>query len=135
MQLEIVSSEGQLFSGQVAFAVVPGEQGDIGIYPRHAPLLTRLRPGSVRFKVTEQSDEELIYVSGGILEIQPDLICVLSDTALRSKDLDESRAKAAIESAKAALAEKRSSIDYARAQLELAQATAQLAALHKLRVK
>ena len=133
MRLEIVSSEGQIFSGQITFAVVPGERGDIGIYPRHAPLLTRLRPGSVRYTPVDSTTEELIYVSGGILEIQPDVICLLSDTAVRGKDLDEARAREAIEAARAALAERKSSIDYAQAQAELAQAIAQLAALQKFR--
>lgn len=133
MRLEVVSSEGEIFSGQVAFAVVPGERGDLGVYPRHAPLLTRLRPGSVRFRTSEDAPEELIYVSGGILEIQPDVICVLSDTAVRGKDLDETRAKAAMDAAKIAMADRRSSIEYAQAQAELAEAVAQLAALRKLR--
>jgi F-type H+-transporting ATPase subunit epsilon len=133
MRLEIVSSEGKIFSGQVAFTVVPGEGGDLGIYPRHAPLLTRMRPGSVRFKTAENSAEELIYVSGGILEIQPDQITVLSDTAIRGKDLDGARANAAIEAAKSALSDKQGALEYAQAQVELAQAMAQLAALRKLK--
>ncbi len=131
IHVDIVSAEKSLFSGEAEMLIAPGESGELGIMPKHAPMLTRLKPGSVR--VVNAGKEELIYVSGGILEVQPDKITVLSDTAQRGADLDEVRANEALKKAQEALANREASIDYAQAQLELIQATAQLAAIRKLR--
>jgi len=113
--------------------VVPAEQGDIGIYPRHAPLMAALRPGSVRIQTPGQQEETLIYVSGGLLEIQPHTVSVLSDTAIRSADLDEAQALAAKKQAEDLMTDRKAAMDYARAQVELAQAIAQLQAIQRLR--
>jgi F-type H+-transporting ATPase subunit epsilon len=131
IHVDIVSAEKSLFSGEAEMLIAPGESGELGIMPKHAPMLTRLKPGSVR--VINGGTEELIYVSGGILEVQPDKVTVLSDTAQRGADLDEVRANEALKKAQEALANREASIDYAQAQLELIQATAQLAAIRKLR--
>ncbi|HEU0186543.1 MAG TPA: F0F1 ATP synthase subunit epsilon [Gallionellaceae bacterium] len=133
VQVDVVSAEQSLYSGMAEVVVVPGEMGDLGIYPRHAPLLTRIRPGSVRIKVPDQSEEELIYVSGGMLEVQPNLITILADTAIRGGDLDEARALEAKRAAEEALRNRTADIDYAVAQAELAEAIAQLQAIAKLR--
>jgi F-type H+-transporting ATPase subunit epsilon len=133
MRVEVVSAEESLFSGLAEFVVVPAEQGEIGIYPRHAPLLAALRPGSVRIQVPNQEEETLIYVSGGLLEIQPHVVSVLSDTALRSHDLDEAKALAAKKEAEDLMSDRKAAMDYARAQVELAQAIAQLQAIQRLR--
>ena len=107
--------------------------GELGIYPRHTPLITRIRPGSVRIRVAGRDDEELVFVSGGILEVQPDVVTVLADTAIRGHDLDEAKALEAKRLAEEALVEKSASLDYAKASAELASAVAQLAAIQKLR--
>ncbi len=132
VHLDIVSAEASLFSGLAELVIVPGEAGELGIYPRHAPLLTRIKPGSVRIKLPEAT-EELIYVSGGMLEVQPNLITILADTAIRGADLDEVRALEAKRAAEEAMQNRTSDIDYAAAQAELAQAIAQLAAIKMLR--
>ena len=133
LRVDIVSAEQSLYSGTAESVSVPGEMGELGIYPRHAPLLTRLRPGSVRIKLPDEVEEELIYVNGGILEIQPFVVTILSDTAIRGADLDEAKALEAMRAAEEAMKDKAASIDYAQAQAELAQAVAQLAAIKKLR--
>jgi len=133
IHVDIVSAEESIFSGLAEMVVVPGTEGELGIYPRHAPLLTRIRPGSVRIKVPDQAEEELIYVSGGMLEIQPSVVTVLADTAIRGADLDEARAQEAKQAAEEAMRDKTADIDYAQAQAELAQAIAQLHAIQKLR--
>lgn len=133
MHVDVVSAEESLFSGLAEFVVVPAEQGDIGVYPRHAPLMANLRPGSVRIQPPDQQEEVLIYVSGGLLEIQPHTVSVLSDTALRSADLDEAQASAAKKQAEELMTDRKSAMDYARAQVELAQAIAQLQAIQRLR--
>ena len=133
IHVDIVSAEESIFSGLAEVVVVPGTEGELGIYPRHAPLLTRIRPGSVRIKVPDQTEEELIYVSGGMLEIQPNVVTVLADTAIRGADLDEARAQEAKQAAEEAMRDKTADIDYAQAQAELAQAIAQLHAIQKLR--
>jgi len=133
MHVDVVSAEESLFSGLAEFVVVPAEQGDIGVYPRHAPLMANLRPGSVRIQVPDQQEEVLIYVSGGLLEIQPHTVSVLSDTAIRSADLDEAQASAAKKQAEELMVDRKSAMDYARAQVELAQAIAQLQAIQRLR--
>ncbi len=130
---DVVSAEESIFSGVVEFAVFPGEAGELGVYPHHTPLLTRIRPGTIRLKVQGQSDYELVYVSGGMLEIQPDMITVLADTAIRAHDLDEAKALDAKKRAEEAFANRQAEIDYAAAEAELAQAIAQLQAIQRLR--
>lgn len=134
VHVDVVSAEESIFSGLAEMVVVPGEQGELGIYPRHAPLLTRIKPGSVRIKLADRPGEEtLVYVSGGILEVQPDVVTVLADTAIRGADLDEARALEAKRAAEEALKNRVADMDYAQAQAELAEAVAQLQAIQKLR--
>ncbi len=133
VQVDVVSAEQSLFSGLAEVIIVPGEMGELGIYPRHAPLLTRIKPGSVRIKLADIAEEELIYVSGGMLEVQPNLVTILADTATRGADLDEARAIEAKRAAEEAMKNRTSDIDYAAAQAELAEAIAQLQAIHKMR--
>lgn len=129
---DIVSAEAEIFSGSAAMVVVPGEEGDLGIAPRHAPLLTRLRPGQVRVLLPE-GGEEFYFISGGLLEIQPHVVTVLSDTAQRAGDLDEAAALKAKEEAERAIADRSAGMEVAQAQVQLAQAMAQLAALERFR--
>jgi F-type H+-transporting ATPase subunit epsilon len=133
VHVDVVSAEKSLFSGPVEVVVAPGEMGELGIYPRHAPLLTRIKPGSVRLKLPNQAEEELIYVSVGMLEVQPNLVTILADTAIRGVDLDEGRALEAKRAAEEAMRNRASDIDYAQAQAELIEAIAQLHAIQKLR--
>ena len=133
MHVDIVSAESSIFSGIAEFVVVPGEAGELGIMPHHAPLLTRIKPGTVRIKVQGQAEEEWIYVSGGMLEVQPNLVTVLADTAIRGKDLDEAKSLESKKRAEEAMQNKTSQLEYAKAQAELAEAIAQLAAIQKLR--
>lgn len=133
MHVDVVSAEQQLYSGEAEFITAPAEMGEVGVYPHHAPLLTRMKPGTVKIRVPNQAAEEVIYVSGGILEIQPGSITVLSDTAIRGQDLDEARALEAKAQAEEAMRNRTSDMDYARAQAELAEAIAQIAAIEKLR--
>ena len=134
MHVDIVSAEAEIFSGTATMVFAPAEMGELGIAPRHTQLLTRLKPGEVR--VQDEKGEELsFYVSGGILEVQPHVVTVLSDTAVRAKDLDEAAALQAKEQAEKLLADNQSDIDYAKAQLELAEAVAQLRAIQHLRDK
>ncbi len=133
VHVDVVSAEESIFSGLAEVVIVPGEMGELGIYPRHAPLLTRIKPGSVRIKVPNQSEDTLIYVSGGMLEVQPNLVTILADTAIRGADLDEARALEAKRAAEEAMKNRTSDIDYAHAQAELAEAIAQLQAIQKLR--
>lgn len=130
--LDIVSAEESIYSGPVEFVVAPAQMGEIGVYPRHTPLLTRIKSGMVRIKA-QLKDEELIYVSGGMLEVQPDVVTILADTAVRSHDLDEAKAIEAKKAAEEALKNRDSDIDYAKAQAELVEAVAQLAAIDNLR--
>ncbi len=132
MQLDIVSAETSLFSGKVEFIAARATGGEIGILPRHTPLLAQLQPGEIRVKV-EGGEEQFFYVSGGILEVQPDGVTVLADTAVRAKDLDEAAAQAAKQRAEEALKNRSSDLDYAKAQAELAAAVAQLRAIQNLR--
>ena len=129
---DIVSAEEEIFSGDVHMVIATGEMGELGIAPRHAPLITRLRPGQVRV-LLENGEEQFFYVSGGILEVQPSVVTVLTDTAIRARDLDESAARKAKEEAERALANRSDAIEMAQAQAQLAQAMAQLQALEKLR--
>jgi F-type H+-transporting ATPase subunit epsilon len=133
VHVDVVSAEESIFSGLAEFVVLPGEAGELGILPGHMPLMTRIKPGAVRLKVPQQDQEELIFVAGGILEVQPGLVTVLADTAIRGKDLDEAKALDAKRKAEEAMADKSAEMDYARAQAELAEAVAQLSALQKLR--
>jgi F-type H+-transporting ATPase subunit epsilon len=134
VHVDVVSAEESIFSGLAEMVVVPGETGELGIYPRHAPLLTRIRPGSVRIKLADKPGEEaLIYVSGGILEVQPGVVTVLADTAIRGADLDEARALEAKRALEEAIKNRSSDLDMAKAQAELAETVAQLAAIRKLR--
>ncbi len=135
VHIDVVSAEESIFSGLTEFAVLPGEMGELGIMPGHTALITRIKPGAVRLKIPQQEQEELIFVAGGILEVQPNLITVLADTAIRGKDLDEAKALDAKRRAEEAMADKNAEMDYARAQAELAEAIAQLAAIQKLRRK
>ena len=133
VHVDVVSAEESIFSGLAEVVVVPGEMGELGIYPRHTPLMTRIKPGSVRIKRPDQEQEELIYVSGGMLEVQPGVVTILADTAIRGGDLDESRAEEAKRTAEDMMKNRASDIDYAQAQAELAEAVAQLQAIKKLR--
>ena len=131
--VDIVSAEREIFSGEADMVFAPAEQGELGITPRHAPLLTRLKPGTVRVQVG--GEEQVFFVSGGILEIQPHMVTVLSDTALRAKDIDEAAAQDAKRKAEESLANQTGDIDVARAQAELLEAVARLRALEQVRKK
>ncbi len=128
----IVSAQEELYSGVAKMVVASGEMGELGIMPRHTPLITRLKPGQVRV-VQEDDEEEFLYISGGLMEVQPHVVTILADTAIRAGDLDEAAALAAKEEAERTLADKEVGMDYAKAQAELAEAVAQLAALERLR--
>lgn len=133
IQVDVVSAKAEVFSGQAEFVSLPGESGELGILPGHTPLITRIKPGAVR--IQNGQNEELVFVAGGILEVQPNKITVLADTAIRGNDLDEARALEAKARAEEILKDNPSDVDYARAQAELSVAVAQLAALAKLRKK
>jgi F-type H+-transporting ATPase subunit epsilon len=133
VHVDIVSAEEQIFSGLAEFVALPGESGELGILPGHMPLMTRIKPGAVRVKVPNQAEEELVFVAGGMLEVQPGLVTVLADTAIRGSDLDEAKALDAKRRAEEMMGNQSSKIDYATAQAELAEAIAQLAAIKKLR--
>ncbi|MFZ6724822.1 F0F1 ATP synthase subunit epsilon [Undibacterium sp. MH2W] len=135
IHVDVVSAEELIFSGEAEFVALPGEAGELGIYPKHTPLITRIKPGAVRIKVTGQAEDVFVFVAGGLLEVQPDGVTVLADTAIRGHDLDEAKATEAKKLAEQALANRDSKIDYAQAQSELASAIAQLAAISKLRQK
>lgn len=132
MELDIVSAEASIFSGQVAFLAVTGKAGELGIYPGHTALLTSLKPGQVRAQLAGGA-EEVFYISGGMLEVQPNSVTVLADTAVRAGDLDQAAAQAAKERAEKVLVEQKSGIEYSRALTELAEAAAQLRAIESLR--
>ncbi len=132
MQLDIVSAETEIYSGAVNAVIAPAIVGDVGIFPQHTPLVTRLKPGELKIEV-EGEDDLFIYVSGGMIEVQPDVVTVLSDTAIRAEDLDESMALEAKQRAEEALKDKQSEVDSARALAELAEAAAQLRMIEKLR--
>jgi len=134
LHVDVVSAHESIFSGEARFVVLPGEMGELGIYPRHAPLITRVKPGTVRIELPDGS-EEYVFIAGGILEVQPNCVTVLSDTAIRGKDLDEEKAREAKKAAEEALRNARSEIDLAKAQSELAIMAAQIAALRKYRQK
>jgi F-type H+-transporting ATPase subunit epsilon len=133
VHVDVVSAEASIFSGLAEVIVVPGEMGELGIYPRHTALMTRIKPGSVRIKRPNQEQEELIYVSGGMLEIQPGVVTILADTAIRAGDLDEARALQAKQNAEEAMKNRGTDIDYAQAQAELAEEIAKLRTIEQLR--
>jgi F-type H+-transporting ATPase subunit epsilon len=135
MHVDVVSAEALIFEGEAEYVELPGESGGLGIYPSHIPLITRIRPGEVRIKVVGKQTEELIFVAGGILEVQPNRVTVLADTAIRGEDIDEAKAEAAKKAAEEAVANAKSEIDMAKASSELAVMAAQLAALRKFRSK
>ena len=130
LHVDVVSAHESIFSGEARFVVLPGEAGELGIYPRHTPLITRVKPGAVRIERADGS-EEFVFIAGGILEVQPNRVTVLSDTAIRGKDLDEQKAAQAKAEAEEALRNAKSEIDLARAQSELAVAVAEMAALRR----
>jgi len=134
LHVDIVSAEAEIFSGTATMVFAPAEMGEVGISPRHTPLLTRLKPGEVRVQ-TQEGDEQSFFVSGGMLEVQPHVVTVLADTAIRASNLDEAQALEAKARAEKLLADKSSNIDYAKAQSELAESIAQLATINKLRAK
>ena len=133
VHVDVVSAEESIFSGLAEVVVVPGEMGELGIYPRRTALMTRIKPGSVRIKRPDQEQEEVVYVSGGMLEVQPGVVTILADTAIRGGDLDEARALEAKRAAEEAIKNRTADIDYAQAQAELAEAIAQLRAIQHLR--
>lgn len=134
IHVDVVSAELLIFSGEAKFVALPGEAGELGILPKHTPLITRIKPGAVRIEKADGT-EEFVFVAGGILEVQPNVVTVLADTAIRGKDLDEAKAEEAKKRAEEALRNNDASIDYAVAQAELISAVAQLAAIRKLRAK
>ena len=133
IHVDVVSAEERIYSGEAEFVVLPGEAGELGIYPQHTPLITRIKPGSVRIKPAGEATEELIFVAGGILEVQPKVVTVLADTAIRGHDLDEAKANEAIQRAEAARSSVRGKQEVASVEAELASLAAQLAAIRKLR--
>jgi F-type H+-transporting ATPase subunit epsilon len=133
IHVDVVSAEESIFSGEAEFVVLPGEAGELGIYPRHTPLITRIRPGSVRIRVPGELEEQLIFVAGGILEVQPNVITVLADTAIRGRDLDEAKAREALQRAEEARQNAKGKEEIAAVEGELATLAAQLAAIRRLR--
>ena len=134
LHVDVVSAEEQIFSGEAKFVALPGEQGELGILPKHTPFITRIKPGAVRIEKVD-GGEEFVFVAGGILEVQPGTVTVLADTAIRGKDLDEAKAEAAKKQAEEAMKNAKSDIDFAAAQGEFAAMAAQIAALRKFRQK
>ena len=135
IQVDVVSAEESIFAGEAEFVALPGEAGELGIYPRHTPLITRIKPGVVRIKVPGKAEDEQIFVAGGILEVQPHVVTVLADTAIRGKDLDEAKAREALQRAEEARRNANSDMEIARAEAELSSMAAQIAAIRKIRGK
>jgi len=135
VHIDVVSAEESIFSGEAEFVAAPAQMGEVGIYPHHAPMITSIKPGALRIKLADKNEEQLIYISGGILEVQPGVVTVLADTAIRGHDLDEAQANAAKKAAEEAMKNRTSDVDYAKAQAELAEAIAQIQAIQKLRQK
>ena len=133
LQVDVVSAEEQIFSGEAKFVALPGEMGELGIYPRHTPLFTQIKPGAVRIKIPGQAAEELVFVQGGFLEVQPHKVTVLADTAIRAHDLDEVKALEAKKRAEDAMTNKESDESMATAQAELSIALAKLEAIRKFK--
>jgi F-type H+-transporting ATPase subunit epsilon len=135
LHVDVVSAESSIFSGEAKFVALPGEMGELGIYPRHTPLITRIKPGAVRIVRADNGEEEFVFVAGGILEVQPGSVTVLADTAIRGHDLDEAKALEAKKLAEDAMKNAKTDIDFAAAQGEFAAMAAQIAAIQKLRRK
>jgi F-type H+-transporting ATPase subunit epsilon len=135
MHVDVVSAEESIFSGEASFVAQPGEAGELGIFPKHTPLITRIRAGAVRITLADSKEEEFVFVAGGILEIQPDLVTVLADTAIRGQDLDEAKASEAKRAAEESLNNRTGEFDIAKATAEIAILNAQLAAIQMLRKK
>lgn len=133
VHIDVVSAEENIFSGEAEFVVAPAGGGEVGIYPNHTPMITTIKPGALRIKQSTEAEETLIFVSGGMLEVQPGMITVLADTAIRGADLDEAKANAVKEAAEEAMKNRTSDMDYAKAQAELAEAVAQIQAIQKMR--
>jgi F-type H+-transporting ATPase subunit epsilon len=132
VRVDVVSAEEEIFSGEAEFIVAPALEGEVGVYPHHAPMITMIKPGALRIKLPDTKEEVLIFISGGMLEVQPGLVTVLADTAIRGHDLDETKAIAAKEAAEEAMRNKASDMDYAKAQAELTEAVAQIQAIKRL---
>jgi len=135
LHIDVVSAEESIYSGEAEFVVLPGEAGELGIYPRHTPLITRIRPGVVRIKMPGKAEEEQVFVAGGILEVQPNVVTVLADTAIRGHDLDEAKARDALAKAEEARKNAGSELEIAKVEAEMSALAAQLAAIRKLRGK
>ena len=135
IHVDVVSAEESIFSGEARFVALPGEMGELGIYPRHTPLITRIKPGAVRIERADNGQEEFVFVAGGILEVQPNTVTVLADTAIRGHDLDEAKALEAKKLAEEAMRNAKSEIDLAKAQGEFAAMAAQISAITKFRRK
>jgi F-type H+-transporting ATPase subunit epsilon len=135
IHVDVVSAEESIFSGEATVVSLPGEVGELGILPKHAPLITRIKPGAVRIVRADNKEVEFVFVAGGILEVQPDCVTVLADTAIRGKDLDEAKAREAMRLAEEAVTNAKGELDLAKAQSELATMVAQLAAIARLRNK
>ncbi|HVE90387.1 MAG TPA: F0F1 ATP synthase subunit epsilon [Burkholderiaceae bacterium] len=135
IHVDVVSAEESIFAGDAEFVALPGEAGELGIYPRHTPLITRIRPGVVRIKMPGKAEEEQVFVAGGILEVQPNVVTVLADTAIRGQDLDEAKARDALAKAEEARKNAGSELEIAKVEAEMSALAAQLAAIRKLRGK
>ncbi|MCA3216772.1 MAG: F0F1 ATP synthase subunit epsilon [Burkholderiales bacterium] len=135
IHVDVVSAEESIFAGEAEFVVLPGEAGELGIFPRHTPLITRIRPGVVRIKQTGKADEDQVFVAGGLLEVQPNVVTVLADTAIRAKDLDEAKASEALRAAEEQKKNATSELEIAKVEAEMSALAAQLAAIKKLRGK
>jgi F-type H+-transporting ATPase subunit epsilon len=133
IHVDVVSAEESIFAGEAEFVVLPGEAGELGIYPRHTPLITRVRPGVVRIRRAGEVEEDQVFVAGGILEVQPNVVTVLADTAIRAKDLDEAKASEALRAAEEAKRNATSDLEIAKVEAEMSALAAQLAAIKKLR--
>jgi F-type H+-transporting ATPase subunit epsilon len=133
VHIDVVSAEASIFSGEAEFVVAPASAGEVGLFPNHAPMITTIKPGALRIKQPNEAEETLIFISGGMLEVQPGVITVLADTAVRGHDLDEAKAMAAKAAAEEALRNRTSDIDYATAQAELSEAIAQIQTIERLR--
>lgn len=135
IHVDVVSAEESIFAGEAEFVVLPGEAGELGIFPKHTPLITRIRPGVVRIKQSGKTDEDQVFVAGGLLEVQPNVVTVLADTAIRAKDLDEAKANEALRAAEEAKKNATSELEIAKVEAEMSALAAQLAAIKKLRGK
>ena len=133
VHIDVVSAEASIFSGEAEFVVAPAGAGEVGIYPNHAPMITTIKPGALRIQLADAAEEVVIFISGGLLEVQPGMITVLADTAVRGHDLDEAKAIAAKEAALEAMKNRTSDMDYVKAQAELSEAMAQIQAIERLR--